>query len=83
MILECVSLIIQHGTRHTHLTLRLHEFLPKIIEISKEQLALKAKCELLRIAYEICHNVSTRIWQSSITNCMEINDIHLSIFSWR
>lgn len=61
IILECASLIIQHGVKYTHLALRLHEFLPNIIEISKSKLALKAECELLRIIYEICHHVSIQV----------------------
>lgn len=56
-LFEFITLIVQHGTKYTHLESELHQFLPKLIKIVEEDHKFKTQKELLRTIFEFTKNV--------------------------
>lgn len=58
ILLECLSLLVQHGVRYKMLVDDLHQYLPNILRMSQESHECKAHKRLLMTIYEILVNVS-------------------------
>lgn len=59
-LLECFPLIIQHGTKYTHLINDLNQYLPNMIRIVEQDHQFKAQKQVLLTVYELTINVRTQ-----------------------
>lgn len=60
-LLQCIPLILQHGSKYTYLVNHLHQYLPNIVRMVNEgQLhnQINAQKQILLIVYEFIRNVS-------------------------
>lgn len=57
-LLECVPLLVRCGTRNSHLATDLHQYLPNVVRIVRQDHQIKAQHQVMMIVYEFMINVS-------------------------
>lgn len=61
-LLQCIPLIVRHGTKYNYLASELHQHLPQVVQIITSQHfqnQINAQKQILLITYEFVRNVST------------------------